>query len=169
MERHMMFTSSAPSPDLPKADVYARLCRDLDALFAGERDPIANAANMAALLFHSLPDLNWAGFYILRGSELVLGPFQGKPACVRIPVGRGVCGEAVARGETLVVPDVHAFPGHIACDHASQSELVVPLRRDDRITGVLDLDSPRLSRFDEADRRGCEALAAFFTAASDPF
>jgi len=97
MERHMMFTSSAPSPDLPKADVYARLCRDLDALFAGERDPIANAANMAALLFHSLPDLNWAGFYILRGSELVLGPFQGKPACVRIPVGRGVCGEAVAR------------------------------------------------------------------------
>jgi len=169
MERHVMFTSGAPSPDLPKADVYARLRRDLDALLAGERDPIANAANMAAFLFHSLPDLNWAGFYILRGSELVLGPFQGKPACVRIPVGHGVCGEAVARGETLVVPDVHAFPGHIACDHASQSELVVPLRRTNRVVGVLDLDSPRLNRFDEADRCGCEALAALFTAASDPF
>ena len=164
-----MFDLTSPSPDQPKTKLYGRLHRDLKTLFEGERDPIANAANMAALLFHGLPDLNWVGVYILRGDELVLGPFQGKPACVRIPVGRGVCGAAVARGETLVVPDVHAFPGHIACDHASQSELVVPLRRDDRITGVLDLDSPRQSRFDEADRRGCEALAAFFTAASDPF
>ena len=165
----MMFTSSAPSPGRPKADFYACLCRDLGALFAGERNPIANAANMAALLFHSLPDLNWAGFYILRGSELVLGPFQGKPACVRIPVGRGVCGAAVARGASILVPDVHAFPGHIACDSASRSELVVPLRREGQVIGVLDLDSPRLNRFDEADRCGCEALAALFTAASDPF
>jgi GAF domain-containing protein len=165
----MMFTSSAPSPDLPKADFYARLCRDLDALFAGERDPVANAANMAALLFHSLPELNWAGFYILRGSELVLGPFQGKPACVRIPVGRGVCGAAVARGASILVPDVHAFPDHIACDSASRSELVVPLRRKGQVIGVLDLFSPRLNRFDEADRTGCEPLAALFTAASDPF
>jgi L-methionine (R)-S-oxide reductase len=158
-----------PPPDLPKADLYDRLVRDLGALFAGERDPVANAANMASLLFHALPDLNWAGFYILRGSDLVLGPFQGKPACVRIPAGRGVCGAAVARGETLVVPDVHAFPGHIACDAASRSELVAPLRLDGRITSVLDLDSLRLNRFDEADRRGCEALAAVFAAASDPF
>ena len=146
-----MFTSSVPSPDLPTADFYACLCRDLNALFAGERNPIANAANMAALLFHTLPDLNWAGFYNLRGGELVLGPFQGKPACVRISVERGVCGAAVARGASILVPNVHAFPGHIACDGASRSELVVPLRRQDRITGVLDLDSPRLNRFDEAD------------------
>jgi|tagenome__1003787_1003787.scaffolds.fasta_scaffold20689810_2 GAF domain-containing protein len=164
-----MFDAPAPPPNLPKADLYDRLRRDLAALFAGERDPIANAANMAALLYHALPDLNWAGFYILRGSDLVLGPFQGKPACVRIPPGRGVCGAAVARGETLVVPDVHAFPGHIACDAASRSELVAPLWREGRIIGVLDLDSPRPNRFDEADRRGCEALAAAFTAASDPF
>ena len=164
-----MFDLPPPSPDLPKADFYGHLRRDLDALFEGERDPIANAANMAALLFHSLPDLNWAGVYILRGDELVLGPFQGKPACVRISVERGVCGAAVARGASILVPDVHAFPDHIACDSASRSELVAPLRRANRIVGVLDLDSPRLNRFDEADRTGCEALAALFTAASDPF
>ncbi len=164
-----MFVLNPPSPDLPKAALYERLHGDLAALLQGERDPIANAANMAALLYHGLSDLNWAGCYILRGDTLVLGPFQGKPACVRIPVGRGVCGAAVAQARSLVVPDVHAFPGHIACDGASRSELVVPLRRDGRIIGVLDLDSPRLNRFDEADRRGCEALAALFTAASDPF
>ena len=164
-----MFDLVPTTPDLPKANFYGRLCRDLEALFAGERDPVANAANMTALLFHTLPDINWAGFYVLRGDELVLGPFQGKPACVRIPVGRGVCGAAVARGASILVPDVHAFPDHIACDSASRSELVVPLRREGQVIGVLDLDSPRLNRFDEADRCGCEALAALFTAASDPF
>ena len=164
-----MFDLTSPPSNLPKTDLYGRLHGDLEVLLLGERDPIANAANMAALLVYGLPDLNWAGFYFLRGGELVLGPFQGKPACVRIPVGRGVCGAAVVRNAAIIVPDVHAFPGHIACDSASRSELVVPLRREDRIIGVLDLDSPRLNRFADADRSGCEALAALFTAASDPF
>jgi L-methionine (R)-S-oxide reductase len=125
-------------------------------------------ANTSALLFQSLTELNWAGFYVLRGEELVLGPFQGKPACVRIPVGRGVCGTAVAERRSIIVPDVHAFPGHIACDSASRSELVVPLIQGEAITGVLDLDSPVPGRFDDEDRLGCETLAAILVRTSDP-
>jgi L-methionine (R)-S-oxide reductase len=145
-----------------KPDLYRELAGQLAALLAGETDRVANAANMAALIYHGLPDLNWAGFYFRRGAELVLGPFQGKPACVRIAIGRGVCGTAAARAATVVVPDVHDFPGHIACDAASHSELVVPLIEADAVVGVLDLDSPLLARFDEADREGCERLAALF-------
>lgn len=148
-----------------KRSGYARLSADLEALLAGESDVIANAANTAALLFDALPAINWAGFYFLRGGELVVGPFQGKPACVRIALGRGVCGTAAARRETIVVPDVHAFPGHIACDSASRSEIVVPLIGE-RLLGVLDIDSPDPGRFDEEDARGLERLAAVFLAAS---
>jgi GAF domain-containing protein len=138
------------------------------ALVGDERDPIANAANLAALLYGELPDLNWAGFYFVRDGELVLGPFQGKPACVRIARGRGVCGTAWERAETIVVPDVHAFPGHIACDSASNAEIVVPLVAEGgRVVGVLDLDSPRHDRFDESDRALVEDLAALYVAASD--
>jgi L-methionine (R)-S-oxide reductase len=147
-----------------KPQIYRDLASQLAALFAGETDRIANAANMAALLRHDLPDLNWVGFYFRRRGELVLGPFQGKPACLRIPLGEGVCGTAAARGAALVVPDVHAFPGHIACDPDSRSELVVPLIEDGTVTGVVDLDSPLPARFDEADREGCERLAALFVA-----
>ncbi|HVH79475.1 MAG TPA: GAF domain-containing protein [Stellaceae bacterium] len=143
-----------------KPQLYRDLGRQLQSLIAGEPDRIANAANMAALIYHGLPDLNWAGFYFTQSQELVLGPFQGQPACVRIPWGTGVCGTAAARGETVLVPDVHKFPGHIACDPVSQSELVVPLIERGRVTGVLDLDSPRLARFDEEDCAGCEALVA---------
>ena len=147
-----------------KDAAYAELAQQLRALLAGEQDLIANAANMAALLYWSLPDLNWAGFYLVepRSGELLLGPFQGKPACVRIAVGRGVCGTAAARRETVVVPDVHAFPGHIACDSASNSEIVVPVVRDGRLLGVLDLDSPLLARFDDVDARGLERLVQVF-------
>ncbi|HZT89726.1 MAG TPA: GAF domain-containing protein [Stellaceae bacterium] len=144
------------------ADRYRELAEQLDALLAGEPDPVATAANAAALIYHGLPDMNWAGFYFLRKGELVLGPFQGRPACVRIALGQGVCGGAAARAQTIVVPDVHAFPGHIACDPASRSELVVPLIAEGRVIGVLDLDSPRPGRFDETDRRGCETLVAVF-------
>jgi GAF domain-containing protein len=143
-----------------KGAAYAELARSLRALLDGERDLVANAANMAALLFWSLRDLNWAGFYLIereRG-DLLLGPFQGKPACVRIPVGRGVCGTAAALRQTVVVPDVHAFPGHIACDSASNSEVVVPIIREGVLLGVLDLDSPEQGRFDATDARGLEAL-----------
>ena len=143
-----------------KTQFYAELDGQLGALLSGERDWLANFANAASLIFHALPGLNWAGFYLLREGELVLGPFQGKPACIRIAVGRGVCGGAVAQGQTLVVPDVHEFPGHIACDAASRAELVAPLRATDRIIGVLDLDSPQPGRFDEDDRIGCERLMA---------
>lgn len=144
---------------------YRDLASQLEGLLAGETDIVANAANMASLIWHALPDLNWAGFYFLKGDELVLGPFQGKPACVRIALGRGVCGTAAERRESVVVPDVHAFPGHIACDHASRSELVVPLvATGGSLVGVLDLDSPRPGRFDEADRAGCEALGKIFLA-----
>jgi L-methionine (R)-S-oxide reductase len=135
--------------------------------FAGERDPWANAANAAALVFESLPDLNWAGFYFLRGGELVVGPFQGRVACVRIAVGAGVCGAAALRRATVIVPDVHAFAGHIACDSASNSEIVVPLVAGDRLIGVLDLDSPRLDRFTADDARLLEALAVQIVAACD--
>jgi len=147
-----------------KAAAYAELAASLRALLDGERDLVANAANMAALLYWSLRDLNWAGFYLVepeRG-DLLLGPFQGKPACVRIPIGRGVCGAAAQRRETVVVRDVHAFPGHIACDSASNSEVVVPIVRDGRLLGVLDLDSPLHARFDDEDARGLEALVRIF-------
>lgn len=150
-----------------KRDFYASLAQQLTGLLEGERDMIANAANMSALIYQFLPDLNWAGFYFMRRGELVLGPFQGKTACVRIAVGRGVCGTAVERRESIVVPDVHAFPGHIACDSASRSELVVPLVKDGRVLGVLDLDSPNPNRFDDEDREGCETLVRIFLAATD--
>ena len=143
---------------------YARLVQDLAALLAGEQDLLANAANTAALLFDALPEVNWAGFYFLKGGELVVGPFQGKPACVRIALGRGVCGTAAAERRTQLVPDVHAFPGHIACDAASRAEVVVPLLRGATLLGVLDIDSPRPGRFDADDVRGLEAIAAAFLA-----
>ncbi len=139
---------------------YAALNAQLAALTEGIPHPIANLANAAALLWHGLPDLNWAGFYLLEGKKLVLGPFQGKTACIEIPLGRGVCGTAAAEDRTLLVEDVHAFRGHIACDSASNSEIVVPLRKDGRVVGVLDVDSPSLRRFSEEDRIGLEAFAA---------
>jgi L-methionine (R)-S-oxide reductase len=141
---------------------YAEMARDLRALLAGEQDLVANAANTAALIFDALPDLNWAGFYLYKSGELVLGPFQGKPACVRIALGKGVCGTAAARRETVLVEDVHAFPGHIACDSASNSEIVIPLIRGGELLGVLDLDSPTLRRFSAVDQHGLEALATIF-------
>ena len=141
-----------------KAELYRDLLAALDALTAGEPDGIANMANAAALIREYLPDLNWAGFYRLVGEELVLGPFQGKAACIRIPVGKGVCGTAAATRETQIVTDVHAFPGHIACDTASASELVVPIVRGNVLLAVLDLDSPVPARFDQDDASGCEAL-----------
>ncbi|VXC65296.1 Free methionine-R-sulfoxide reductase [Pseudomonas sp. 8Z] len=146
---------------------YDLLCAQLQALLNGERDFIANAAQFSAFVFHELADLNWAGFYLVKADELVLGPFQGKVACVRIPFGRGVCGAAASSLQTQRVEDVHAFAGHIACDSASNSELVVPLLKDGRLLGVLDLDSPRLGRFSEVDQVGIEALVAIFLAASD--
>jgi L-methionine (R)-S-oxide reductase len=151
-----------------KPGFYRELFAQAEGLFHGERDAIANAANLSALIYGAVADLNWAGFYFLkRSEELVLGPFQGKVACVRIPVGKGVCGSAVAQRRSQLVPDVHAFPGHIACDAASRSELVVPLMRDDTVFGVLDLDSPLPGRFTAEDQAGFEALAALYVAASD--
>ena len=183
----MFALQSAPAGT--KSERYSELLEQARALLADERDRTANAANLAALIFHSLPELNWAGFYFLKGGELVLGPFQGKPACVRIAVGRGVCGTAARDRQTIVVPDVHAFPGHIACDSASRSEIVIPLcrsrvggnpgldsrlhgndvvhRRDDTLIGVLDLDSPLKNRFDAEDARGLEALVALFIESTD--
>ena len=146
---------------------YALLAAQLEALLADERDFVANAAQFSAFLFHELGDLNWAGFYLNKGEQLVLGPFQGKVACVRIPFGRGVCGAAASSRQTQRVEDVHAFPGHIACDSASNSELVVPLVKDGRLIGVLDLDSPLLARFTEQDQAGIEALAQVFLRLSD--
>jgi GAF domain-containing protein len=142
------------------------LLPELRALLAGETDPIANAANTAALIFARVKKLNWAGFYFLRGETLVVGPFQGLPACTRIPLGRGVCGTAALRNETIVVPDVHAFDGHIACDSASLSEIVVPFTIAGRLAGVLDIDSPVLDRFHEADRVLFEAIAQSYAEAS---
>jgi L-methionine (R)-S-oxide reductase len=162
----MFAASPARKHDSKKAQ-YAELLEQANALFEGEHDFIANAANLSALLFHSLPELNWAGFYLLKEEGLVLGPFQGKPACVRIAMGKGVCGTAAQLRQTVVVPDVEKFPGHIACDSASRSEIVIPLVRFDSVIGVLDLDSPTLSRFDEDDRRGLEALADVFLNATD--
>jgi L-methionine (R)-S-oxide reductase len=145
-----------------KPQLYRDLAAQLAALLADEANRVANAANAAALIYHGLPDLNWAGFYFREGAELVLGPFQGKPACVRIPVGKGVCGIAAARAAAVLVPDVHQFPGHVACDPTSRSELVVPLIEAGTVSGVLDLDSPLPSRFDEDDRIGCQWLVALF-------
>jgi len=150
-----------------KQAMYRTLKAQLAALFAKERDGIANSANAASVLFHQLPDLNWVGFYFLKGNELVLGPFQGQAACVRIALGAGVCGTAAAQRVSVVVPDVHAFAGHIACDPASRSEIVVPLVDAGRLLGVLDLDSPSDARFDEEDRTGLEALAALLVSCSD--
>ena len=141
-----------------KTGLYEQLASQLSSLLAGERDLTANAANCSALLFHSLPDLNWAGFYFVKDGELVLGPFQGKPACVSIRVGQGVCGAGASKCETVIVPNVHEFPGHIACDSASNSEIVVPLMKRERLIGVLDLDSPLPSRFDHDDAAGLENL-----------
>lgn len=152
-------------PAEPKTELYAALAKQLQALLQGERNLVANAANTAALLFHSLPELNWGGFYLLSDGELVLGPFQGKPACVRIPLGRGVCGTAAAERRTVVVQDVHQFPGHIACDADSRSEIVVPIISNGRLIGVLDLDSPQLGRFDDDDRAGLESVVEVFVAA----
>ena len=161
-----MFALKTP-PSGSKAELHSALAEQARALLHGERDLTANAANLAALVFHTLPDLNWAGFYWLKGGELVLGPFQGKPACVRIALGKGVCGAAAQSRRSIVVPDVHAFPGHIACDSASRSELVVPVIAAGRVVGVLDLDSPLPGRFDEEDARALESLVAGFVAATD--
>ena len=162
----------ATAPDASNKNVfYADLNKQLAGLLTGERDFIANAANLSALVFLMLPDLNWAGFYLVRGNELILGPFQGKPACVRIPVWpepRGVCGAAAFERKTQLVANVHDFPGHIACDSASNSEIVVPLIINDKVIGVLDIDSPRLDRFDVLDQLGVELLARTFLAHSDP-
>jgi len=152
---------------LEKPAVYRELYRRLTGLFAGEHDALANAANLAAALYHGLPNLNWAGFYFLRGHELVLGPFQGKVACVRIPMGRGVCGTAAQRRETVIVPDVHSFPGHIACDADSRSEIVVPLLHEGRLLGVMDIDSPLAARFDQDDADGLRAIVTLLSRSSD--
>lgn len=149
-------------PDYTDPDFYPQLLAQAGALLSGEQDPVANAANISSLLFNALPDINWAGFYFLRESQLVLGPFQGLPACVRIKLGQGVCGTAAESGKTQLVPDVHAFPGHIACDAASRSEIVVPLFVDGRVMGVLDVDSPSPDRFTGRDQAGLESLARVF-------
>lgn len=154
----------APAATADKATLYTDLVSAADALTRDEPDSVANMANISALLSQFLPDLNWAGFYRLVGDELVLGPFQGKPACIRIPLGRGVCGTAAATRETQLVEDVHAFPGHIACDAASASEIVVPVIHDGRLVGVIDLDSPVAARFDADDAAGLEGLAALIAA-----
>jgi L-methionine (R)-S-oxide reductase len=152
---------------LPKAAAYREMNAQLAAVLTGESNGLANAANMAAILWQALPGLNWAGFYFLRGGELVLGPFQGKVACVRIRVGKGVCGAAAERRETVIVPDVSLFPGHITCDPASRSEIVVPLVKEGRLLGVLDLDSPFLARFDQDDAAGLAQSVAMLLEHSD--
>lgn len=145
-----------------KPELYANLAAQLRGLLESERDLIANSANFSSLLYHSLPDLNWAGFYFVKDQQLVLGPFQGKPACVRIEIGKGVCGTAAEQKQTIIVDNVHDFPGHIACDSASNSEIVVPLIRGVKLLGVLDLDSPSLRRFDEEDAEGLNKLVSIF-------
>jgi GAF domain-containing protein len=151
-------------PAAPKSVFYQRLCEQLEQLLGDEKNLVANAANTSALLFQLLPDVNWVGFYMAEGRELVLGPFQGKPACVRIPFSKGVCGTAAAERRTVVVPDVYEFPGHIACDTASRSEMVVPLLNWGNLLGVLDIDSTSLNRFDEEDREGIESIVSVFVA-----
>ena len=155
---------AARSKPNEKTKLYASLVVQLMSLLKGEHDFIANAANFSALLFNSLPNVNWAGFYFLHGDELVLGPFQGNPACVRIPMGKGVCGVAAQQLETIIVPNVHEFPGHIACDVASNAEIVVPLFDGERLLGVLDLDSPIIGRFDDRDAEGLNELVTVFVA-----
>jgi len=155
-----MFTTSTLTGS--KAEQYRQLAEQTRALLHGEPDRIANAANLAALIYHALPELNWAGFYFFDGTELVVGPFQGLPACVRIPLDKGVCGAAASTRTTQLIEDVHAFPGHIACDSASNSELVVPLVKDGHLVGVLDLDSPVRARFDVEDQAGVEEIARLF-------
>jgi L-methionine (R)-S-oxide reductase len=159
--------AAKPLRNAPSSELYPELLAQARALFDGERDPTANAANLAALLFHGLPDLNWAGFYWLKDGALVLGPFQGKPACVRIALGKGVCGTAAQERRTIIVADVSKFPGHIACDSASNSEIVIPLLDGSRVIGVLDLDSPKLARFTTEDARGLEPMAQLFLTATD--
>ena len=160
--------SFTPNATQPKPALYQDLVLAAQALTSGEDDVTANMANLAALLWQFLPGLNWAGFYRLHGRELVLGPFIGKPACIRIPLGRGVCGTAAASANTQLVPDVHAFPGHIACDDASRSELVVPVIVNGAVVAVIDLDSPEPARFDDDDARGMEALARAIAGAICP-
>ena len=155
-----MFTSQSLSGDKPEQ--YAQLAAQARGLLHGESDRIANAANLSALVYHALPKLNWAGFYFYDGRELVVGPFQGQPACVRIALDKGVCGAAASSRQTQVVPDVHAFPGHIACDSASNSEIVVPLVKNGELIGVFDIDSPVFDRFDADDQRGLEEIARIF-------
>ena len=154
----MTFQMKAPRA-ASKPRLYEELAVQASAMLEGEKDPVANAANLASLIWHILPDLNWAGFYFLKGNDLIVGPFQGRPACVRIALGKGVCGTAAAKRASVIVPNVHEFPGHIFCDAASQSEIVVPLLDGGRLLGVLDLDSPKLARFDEVDRAGLELVA----------
>jgi L-methionine (R)-S-oxide reductase len=156
-----MFVAASPLSDT-KTELYDELAEQARGLLAGERDRIANAANFAALVWHALPSINWCGFYFYDGTELVVGPFQGRPACVRIALGKGVCGTAAATGQTQVVRDVFAFPGHIACDAASRSEIVVPLFDGTRLLGVWDVDSPEIARFDAEDRAGMENLCRIF-------
>jgi L-methionine (R)-S-oxide reductase len=164
----LILSNQIPGKQLQsKGEVYEQLAAQLSSLLAGERDLIANAANFAALIFHSLPDLNWAGFYFLKNDELVLGPFQGKPACVRIAVGQGVCGAAARSRVATIVPNVHEFPGHIACDSASNSEIVIPLMQGERLLGVLDLDSPLFGRFDDEDAIGLSRLASGLVESSE--
>ena len=152
----------AESRSTSKSELYAQLTAQLSSVLAGERNLIANAANFAALIFHALPDLNWAGFYFLKDDELVLGPFQGRPSCVRIGIGKGVCGTAAQSRATTIVPNVHEFPGHIACDSASNSEIVIPLIGGERLIGVLDLDSLLFGRFDVEDENGLNRLVSVF-------
>lgn len=149
-------------PGLPKTELYQQLLAAATALMDGEHDRIANAANLSALVYHAVPDLNWAGFYFHEDQQLVVGPFQGLPACIRIPFGKGVCGKAAVSGETQLVNDVNQFAGHIACDSASRSELVVPILIDGLLLGVFDLDSPIRGRFDQTDREGVESLVAAY-------
>ena len=156
-------TTSSPA----KNELYASLVSQLRSLLEGERDFTANAANFASLIFHSVPELNWAGFYLHKNDELVLGPFQGKPACVRIEIGKGVCGTAAQQRQTILVGNVHEFPGHIACDSESNSEIVIPLINNEQLIGVLDLDSPVFGRFDDDDASGLNELAKIFIAMSD--
>src|ERR1051325_11383509 len=156
--------AAAPNTDGTKPKLYASLVAQLLSLLKVEHDFIANAANFSALLFNSLPNVNWAGFYFLQGDELVLGPFQGNPACVRLPLGKGVCGVAAQQCETIIVPNVHEFPGHIACDVASNAAIVVPLFDGERLLGVLDLDSPTIGRFDDQDAEGLNELVTVFVA-----
>jgi L-methionine (R)-S-oxide reductase len=159
-----MHTLSPVEPGTSKNQLYQQICEQLTELLGDEKNFIANAANTSALLFQTLPDVNWVGFYIAEGKQLVLGPFQGKPACARLPIGKGVCGTAAAKRKTIVVPDVSRFPGHIACDIASKSEIVSPLLNWGKVLGVLDMDSATANRFDDDDCEGIESVVAVFLA-----